>query len=363
MANLRTNFWFVVLSCTCRFIFATTFIVTGLLKSNDPYGTGLVIESYFAAYDIFVPDWLVVGLAIGIGAAELTLGLMLIFNIYIRIASILAVVSMALFSIITLLSATAFPVEDCGCFGEVIKLSPWQSFAKNMVLLPMAACFWYHYRPEKFFEAWKRDTLVTVILFAAAVTLNIYSYRHLPIVDTSLYREGVDISAEMERERENKDSERAVLVYRNIQTGELHEFAIDDKTWQDETSWEWVETRVENEVSVTSTLHDFYVCDYEGNDKTEYLLSLPKVYMLFVVNAEYAEDITKQFEVVERYADVNGGEVVYVSPVQLADLNNKYTYYNMDPKTMQTILRAEYGLVVLENGVVAEKYNYRDIPY
>jgi hypothetical protein len=360
--NLRNKFWFVVLSCTCRFIFATTFIVSGFLKSIDPWGTILAIESYLAAYNMTAPEWLIEIGAIGLGAAELILGLMLLFSTYIRITTVVSVVVMFFFTVLTLLSATVVPVEDCGCFGELIKLTPWQTFAKNAVLLPMAICFWYHYRKEQPFEFWKRDIALTLVFFAGAIGLGVYSYLHLPLIDTTPYKKGVNIAEEITAVEAEPTEEKVVLVYRNRQTDELREFSVEDTAWQNDSLWVWVETKVEEADNATPVLLEFYVRDNEG-DKTKELLAKPKLYMLFVQSGEYGDDVRSAFAKVEQYAAVNGGEVVYITPQELFSVQSELPCYNMDPKTMKTILRAEYGLVELEQGVIAAKYNYRDIPY
>ena len=362
LLNLRNRFWFVVLSCFCRFIFATTFIVSGFLKSVDPWGTIFAIESYLAAYNMSAPEWLVEVGAIGLSAVELILGFMLLFSAYIRITTVVSMVVMLFFTILTLLSATVVPVEDCGCFGELIKLTPWQTFAKNAVLLPMAVCFWYHYRKEQPFEYWKRDLIHTLIFFAGAIGLGVYSYLHLPLIDSTPYKKGVNITEEMTNQIAEPADEKVVLVYRNRRTNELHEFSVEDTAWQNDSLWVWEDTRVEGAAKMASTLLEFYVSNDEG-DKTAELLAKPKLYMLFMESGEYDADVRKAFAGVEQYVEANGGELVYVTPVELSSVTTAYPCYNMDAKTMKTILRAEYGLVVLENGVITDKLNYRDIEY
>lgn len=360
--NLRNNFYFVVLSCICRFLFATTFIVSGFLKSIDPWGTILAVESYLTAYNMSAPEWLIEIGAIGLGAAELIIGCMLLFNVYIRLTSVISVIIMLFFTILTLLSATIVPVEDCGCFGDFIPLTPWQTFAKNAVLLPMTLCFWYHYRKEQMFETWKQDLLLTLLFSAGAVGLGVYSYLHLPIIDNTPYKEGVNIAENMTNNYAEPVEEEVVLVYRNRQTDELHEFSVDDTTWQNDSLWVWVETRVEESASVAPILLEFYVRNAEG-DKTKELLAKPKLYMLFVESANYDDEVRNAFNKVHQYVDVNGGEIVYISPDELPVTDTTIHCYNMDANTMKTILRADYGLVELESGVIVGKYNYRDIPY
>ena len=361
--NLRNRFWFVVLSCICRFIFAATFIVSGFLKSMDPWGTILAMESYLAAYNLAAPEWLVEVGAIALGAAELILGCMLLFNAYIRITTVVSMVVMLFFTILTLLSATIIPVEDCGCFGDFIKLTPWQTFAKNAVLLPMTICFWYHYRKEQPFESWKRDFILMLVFSAGAIGLGVYSYFHLPIFDNTPYKKGVNIAEEITIHTNAKPAEEeVVLVYRNRETDELHEFSVDDTTWQNDSLWVWVETRVNDANIEAPILLEFYVSDSEG-DKTKELLAKSKLYMLFMDSSECEPEVKAAFAKVEQYVDTNGGEVVYITPEELSTLELTRPCYNMDPKTMKTILRAEYGLVILENGVITDKFNYRDIPY
>ena len=249
-----------MLSCICRLIFATTFIVSGFLKSIDPWGTILTIESYLAAYNIMsIPEWLIVIGAVTLGALEMIVGLMLLFNLYTRIASVASVAIMLFFTILTLLSATIVPVEDCGCFGEWITLTPWQTFAKNAVLLPMAICFWYHYRKEPLFDSGKREWMLLTLLVVLSFGLGIYCYRHLPIIDNSPYKEGVNIARGVENGSVESANEKIVLVYRNRQSGELHEFSVEDTTWQNDTLWEWVETRRDSVNEDAPVVLEFFV--------------------------------------------------------------------------------------------------------
>ena len=359
---LRNRRWYRYLSHFCRIIFAITFIVSGFYKAIDPWGTILAMRNYLVAYDITAPDWLVTTLSIWLSGAELMMGCMLLFKVRIRMVSIFSVLSMIFFTVLTFLSATVIPVEDCGCFGELVKLTPWQSFAKNAVLLPMALCFWYRYRPDRAFAFTKFEFFLMCFFFAFAMSMGIYHYRHLPLIDMLPYRVGVNISEEMDKARAEQTTEDVVLVYRNRRTGRLREFALDDKAWHNDSRWEWVETRVESDNhSVEPMILEFYISNHEGDKSSEILSHTEKLYMLFMKNSAYDDAVRERFEAVERYVESNGGKVIYITPETIADTS--VDIYNMDSKTMKTILRADYGLVTLENGVVTEKYNYRDIPY
>lgn len=360
--TLKHRGWYCYLSHICRILFAATFIVSGFLKAIDPWGTILSMRNYLVAYDVTMPEWLVTSFSICLGGFELLLGCMLLLKLAVRFASVASMVLMPIFTIVTLLSATVVPIEDCGCFGELIKLTPWQSFAKNVALLLMAICFWGYHRKDAFAFS-KKEVVVTSILMVVTLGLGIYSYRHLPLIDTLPYKKGVNIAEEMSNARSEHNAERVVLLYRNNVTNEVHEFSVEDTAWQNDSLWSWVDTRVEKiQKGAEPTLLEFYVSDGEG-DKTIEVLSVPKIYLLFMAQNELSDDVRERFEMVERYVEKRGVALAYVSPQDISNITLVYPILNMDPKTMKTILRADYGLVVLEKGVVVDKCNFRDINF
>ena len=368
---LRNRRWYRYLSHFCRIVFAITFIVSGFYKAIDPWGTILAMRNYLVAYDITAPDWLVTTLSIWLSGAELMMGCMLLFKVRIRMVSIFSVLSMIFFTVLTFLSATVIPVEDCGCFGELIKLTPWQSFAKNAVLLPMALCVWYRYRPDRIFAVSKLEFSRMCLFFTFAMSMGYYHYRHLPLIDMLPYKVGVNIAEEMNKARAEQTSEEVVLVYRNRRTGRLREFSLDDKAWHNDNRWEWVETRVESDNhSVEPMILEFYVSNADGEQTAEILATPGKLYMLCMIDTENLDaDTVERFVATAKQADNEGGKIICLTPANVsyrAQLNFggvSVPIYNIDAKTMKTMLRADYGLVELENGTIVGKYNYRDIPY
>ena len=150
--------------------------------------------------------------------AELMMGCMLLFKVRIRLISIFAVLSMVFFTLLTLLSATLIPVEDCGCFGEALKLTPWETFVKNVVLLPMAFVVWWRYRPDKIFAFKPLEIVLTCTFFFLAMYLGYYCYIHLPLVDFLPYKVGVNIREAMQAPVVEPGESETVLVYRNRRT-------------------------------------------------------------------------------------------------------------------------------------------------
>jgi triosephosphate isomerase len=198
-----------------------------------------------------------------------------------------------------------------------------------------------------------------------------YSYLHLPPVDLLPYKVGTNISQAMDEARNRQADSDVVLVYRNRRTGKLREFSIDDKAWHNESRWEWVDTRVTSDMTdrVEPKILEFYIADDRG-EVTDSLLSVKgNLYMLCVTNRD---NIGKKCEerlrsVVERAAEEQAA-VICLTPEPITRPtyhsfagSEQVRCYNIDSKTMKTMLRANTGLVVLADGVITRKANCTDI--
>ncbi len=367
---MRTKL-FKLLAHLCRVLLAVTFILSGFTKTVDPWGTALKVSEYLTIYGWDVLQPAAMAFSIWLCGAELMMGCMLLCKVRIRMVSIFALGSMILFTGITLLSATVLPVEDCGCFGEALKLTPWQTFFKNLVLLPMAFVVWLRYRPDRIFCFSRLELLLTVLFFAGSMSLGYYCYRHLPLVDFLPYKVGVHIREEMQRQADRPADEECetILVYRDRTTGRLHEFTLEDTAWQDDDRWEWVDTRSTGGASVVRPLIGEFAAANAAGDATERLLTAPgRLYMLCVTSFDRLRGrCLQRMTALVAAARAEGAEVVCLTPDPLYGATERLfgdepvTCYNIDASTMKTMLRARNGLVVLEDGVIADKRNCRDI--
>lgn len=270
------------------------------------------------------------------------------------------------------MSATFIPVEDCGCFGEAIKLSPWETFFKNLALLPMAAVVWAYYRNDKILAFRRSEVALTVFFFLLTMGLGFYCYCHLPLIDFLPYKIGVNIREEMHASSAaGPEGElQTVLVYRNRMTGEEREFALDDTEWQDDTVWEWVDTKILGEVPEMNPMIEEFALRNGAEDVTDRVLATPgRLYLICVTRFDRigrrCEDRLERL--VER-ALQEGAHVVCITPEPLQG-NAIHSFgkstpvpcYNIDGSTLKTMLRAHTGIVVLDDGVIADKRNCRDI--
>ncbi len=368
----RTLKWAATIS---RLIIAITFIFSGFSKVIDPWGMALKVEEYFAIYGFEEWNRWSMVLAIWLCGAELMMGCMLLFKVRIRLISIFALCAMSFFTLLSLLSATIFPVEDCGCFGEVLKLSPWETFFKNLILLPMAIILWYRYRRDKILVFKPLELFLAALFFSFAMGLGFYCSRHLPLIDFLPYKVGLDLRTE----RLNPDAEaieeeaehlETILVYRNRKTGRLKEFRLEDEEWQNEEKWEWVETRTNFDTPpIRASIGEFALRNASG-DITEEVLQTPgKVYLLCVNNFKrLRRGCASRLAALVRRADAAGESVWCLTPDQLPP-GEEYSFFggravkccNMDVHTIKTLLRANNGVVELTDGVITDKRNCRDI--
>ncbi|WP_417015199.1 BT_3928 family protein [Alistipes sp.] len=367
MRGTRT---FKIVANICRIVLACTFILSGFTKVIDPWGTALKVNEYLSIYGM---EWMqpaAMTFSIWLCGAELMMGCMLLFKVRIRLISIFAVVSMIFFTVLTLLSATVLPVEDCGCFGDALKLTPWETFAKNVVLLPMALVVWWRYRPDKVFAFKPMEIILTCTFFCLAMYLGYYCYIHLPLIDFLPYKVGVNLHEAMQAPSVAPGESETVLVYRNRVTGEEREFSLEDPEWQDDTKWEWVDTRTTSEVpAIRPLVSEFALRDAAGEDVTERVITRPgRVYMLCVTDLDRLSRrcVHRMAALVER-ARSEGAEVVCLTPDPLRGAmthdfgTGEVACYNIDASTMKTMLRAENGLVTLDDGTITAKMNCRDI--
>lgn len=350
----------------CRIVLAATFIFSGFVKAVDPWGTGIKIGEYLAAFEM---EWLYgwrFGISIWLNGAELMMGLMLLFKVRIRLVSIFATAAMLFFTILTFAIAIWNPVEDCGCFGEAIKLTNWATFVKNLILLPMSVFVLWSSRKMPAMPTLK-DGAFMLLFGSIAFGIGIYSYHHLPLIDFLPYKIGTNLPEAMSVPSQN-DVE-TLVIYRDRETGREREFELGDTTWYDGSRWEFVDTKT---VSIRNSVHpsvrDFAIFD-QGDFITQEILDDPGV--VYMICASELSDIQKKCErrlaMAVQQAEERGYRVMCLTaePLNIYPgimLGGHYVEcYNMDATTIKTMIRAKVGVVVLKGGTIIDKVNCRDM--
>ncbi|MDR2912221.1 MAG: DoxX family protein [Alistipes sp.] len=356
-----------------RLLLGLTFIFSGFVKTIDPLGTALKITEYLNVYGFGALTDLRIPLSIAFCAAELIVGLMLVFGVKTRLVSIVALLVMSFFSVVTLLSATLLPVEDCGCFGDALKMSPWASFGKNVVLWALALIVWRDARRRKLniLPVTPRELTATLLFACMAVGLGIQCYRHLPLIDFLPYKKGVNLRAATQGE--GGAAEEMRMIYRDLRDGSLREFAVSDTTWYDSSRWEFVES-VESPATTPASdqpamsLREFALFNAAGDATRDIVDFDGRVYMLCASRLDLVTPAcAERFASVATRAAQEGARIVLLTSTPLSGAEtvtfagHPVEAYNIDATTMITMLRAPTGIVVLENGVIVDKKNIRDL--
>ncbi len=360
-----------VASHVARLIVGLTFVVSGFLKAVDPWGTMIKVSEYLTIYRM---DWfepLTAPFSIWLSSAELMMGLMLTFKVRIRMVSTFALISIGFFSLLSFLSATVLPVDSCGCFGEAIRLKPWATFAKNMVLLPLAFVVWYRYKPDKMFAFNKLEICLALTLFTSTVTLGSYCFYHLPLIDFRPYKIGVNMPDAIEKARlASAPKSTTTLIYKNIKTGKLKEFSLNDKRWHDETKWEWVDTitEVEDDIDYKNLIAEFSLFDHNGAECTDAILAQKGgvVMLCMASRSDLKDKVLSRLEPYITRMELAGYQTIVLSPeiieggvIKIGDY--EIEGYNVDSSTMKTMIRARVGVIVLQDGVIVDKRSWRDL--
>ena len=355
----------------CRIIVALTFIFSGFVKAIDPIGLQYKLQDYLGAIGIpgFLPDWMLLIMAVLLAAVEFCMGIFLLFAIQRRLISKLIVVFMSIMTLITVWLVVANPVKDCGCFGDALHLTNTETLVKNIILLGCSIVIMR--RPLAMFRfisesnQWIVINYTIVFIFVCS-GLSLY---YLPLFDFRPYRIGTNIPRGMEIP---KDAEQPLFETTFIMEkgGQRKEFTLNDYP---DSTWKFIDSKtVQVKEGYIPPIHDFSVADRKtGKDLTDSVLR-HKGYT-FLLIAPYLEraddsnfgDIDQLYEyaqtynipfycltastakAIQRWRDITGAE---------------YPFCITDETTLKTIVRSNPGLLLLKDGTIINKWSHNQLP-
>jgi len=357
-----------------RILLGLTFVFSGFVKGIDPWGSAYKFTDYFNAFQMPWLTDLAFALGILLAAAEFFLGVALVFNFFIRITSWFMMAFMLFFTGLTFVLALTNPVTDCGCFGDALKITNWQTFYKNIVVLVMAI---FVFICRKDFKS-KNDSLLSIALSGSTMLvyfcLVAYSYNHLPIIDFNAYKVGVNISDGMKiPENAPKATYKNDFVYKDQKTGEEKEFGEADIPWKDTLNWKFVKAKdpIIIQKGYTPPIHDFRIETPEGKDIKDFFLYDEKY--TFVVIASNLQKTNregmKKIALLAAAAIAKGHNFIMLtasSPDSFeafkSETGANFDFFNTDEVTLKTIVRSNPGMIVLKKGTILKKYHFNDIP-
>jgi triosephosphate isomerase len=355
----------------CRFVLAATFIFSGYVKAIDPLGTLYKLKDYAAAMSLngLLPDWVLVGVAIALGALEFALGVFMLFAVRRHVVSRITLAFMAAMTVLTLWIFVADPVKDCGCFGDALKLTNGETLLKNIVLSACAALVAWRPVDMARFISRSNQWIVRYYTVAYIVITSVYCLYTLPIFDFRPYHVGMNIKQGMEipEGAEQPEFESTFLLRKN---GETREFTLDNYP---DSTWEYIDTRtVQTKKGYEPPIHDFALtsCD-TGEDITEQVLT-KKGYTFLLVSPRLAVADDSNFGDIDQiyeYAEENGADFYCVTASANDEIERwrdltgaEYQFCNADETTLKTMIRSNPGLMLLKDGTIIDKWSHNALP-
>ncbi|MDO4225511.1 MAG: DoxX family protein [Bergeyella zoohelcum] len=341
---------------------AVIFIISGFVKAVDSVGFSFKLEEYFSPTVFNMPflEPFALPIAALVSSLEIVLGLMLLLKIQLR-KTLIALISLCVFfAFLTFYSAYFNVVTDCGCFGDALKFTPWQSFWKDIVLLVGLILIWLFYQSKNKIESnnnlFRKTTLLIGIL--ATIFIVYWGISNEPLIDFRDYKIGTNLKAEKEKLAKNPSEYKTFYVLKNQQTGEekkinSDDYVLDKTYWQEGTPWEILEDKTSSEIvkqGYQSEVAKFRIEGSNGEDLTEKILNMPNVTLIFSYKPkDLSPEILKK---IEHFA-LNNTPIYGIS----TDISTFKTIENgsMDGTAIKTIARSNPFVLILKNGVIIDK--------
>ena len=356
-----------------RILLGITFVFSGFVKGIDPWGSSYKFTDYLNAMGMEWLIWAAFPLGVLLSFAEFAIGVALLFNLFLRLSSLFALLFMAFFLPLTLWIAVKNPVTDCGCFGDALIISNWETLYKNIVLIVFAVIVFVARKKMTNLFNIKLSMVLGGAFIIIYMFLVYYSYSHLPVLDFRPYKIGVNIPESMKMpEGAKHDVYETVFYYKNKNTGEVNKFSEDNYPWQDTLNWEFSDIKSSLvEKGYELPIHDFTIETPYGDDIADYFLSDENFVFILIAHNLHKSSLKPQKRINElaNWALQNDMSFIGLTSTlphesqEFAFANGApYEFFNCDEITLKTIVRSNPGLIVIKGGTILGKWHYNDIP-
>lgn len=373
-----------IITGICRTLLGLVFIFSGAVKAIDPLGTVYKIEDYLKAFGGIFTDLLPLAEAAawGLIILELLLGVCMILNVRTQWTSWISLLFYCVMTPLTLYIALTNPVSDCGCFGDAVVLTNWQTFWKNVVLILLAIMLVALRGSIRSLWVWWMECLIALLTILAAMAFMAWTNNHLPIKDFRPYKIGNHIPTLMEYP-EDAEPDQYEISFVYAKDGIEQTFTLENYPKGDST---WTFVRQESKLikkGYEPPIHDLEIMNVDYEDITWDILESEEPVTL-VVMYDLAKADKEQISKIEQLYNaelqrscaelLNSDEVALNSTMYIltGSSTNEIITFSMehpalsdcictcDPVTLKTIVRANPGVIVVQNGVVIDKYNIKN---
>jgi uncharacterized membrane protein YphA (DoxX/SURF4 family) len=362
----------------CRIFVGLLFIFSGLIKINDPLGFSYKLEEYFEVFHITFLNDLAVCFSILLCAMEIILGFALLIGVRAKKVAWGLLLLIIFFAFLTFYSAAFKVVQTCGCFGDAIPLTPWQSFTKDLILLLLIIVIFKNKEQIKPLFAPKTSNRLFLASIAVSVGLGFFTYSFSPFIDFLPYKVGANIPDEM-KTPPGALPDQFELTYhlKNKKTAETKDMTdkeyLSSNIWKD-NNWEIIgdpESKLIKK-GFTPKIVDLIINDAQRNDYTKELISNP-FYSLWIV----AYDLKKtDGAAINRLsalaanltANFNMRTILLTSasPAEATAFAKKYKLvseiFYVDGVPLKEMVRSNPGIMLIKNGTIVNKWHYHTMP-
>lgn len=345
-----------------RFFVGGVFIFSGLIKVNDPVGTAIKLEEYFDVFSNDIASFfyifkdIALPLAVFLVVLEVVLGVMLIVGSRLKWTLYTLLALTVFFTFLTFYSAYFNKVTDCGCFGDAIKLTPWESFTKDVILLVFLGIL-FVFRKDLSNDSPSWATWTTRVTLVSSLLLSIIAIRNLPFIDFRAYKEGVNIPESM--------LPSAPLQYEYVMTKDGDEYVFE--SYPMEEGYEFVEMRLVNEEALPK-ITDFAIWNSEGDFTETILQGNQALILLYNINKLNIDNLKKMNDLVQELINspIEVSMIAASSQEEIDELMQELNWtipaYQGDATVIKTIMRSNPGIMLLQDGTVLKKYHFRNTP-
>jgi uncharacterized membrane protein YphA (DoxX/SURF4 family) len=348
-----------------RYFVGCLFIFSGLIKLNDPIGTQIKLEEYFEVFaadfgsffHYFIPWALEIGMIMIV--LEIALGVAILLYYRMRTTSWVLLGLMVFFTFLTFYSAYFNKVTDCGCFGDAIKLTPWESFWKDVILMVFVLhLFWYRKRYQPVLRTIEGHSAMIVAVVASFV-LGMYALRHLPFIDFRAYRVGNNIPQQMQPQ------EQPIIEYTFVKNDEE---VRSQKFLPAEEGYTYKSSAILNEGRIKPKITDYRVTSVDGEDMTDSTFIGAKLLIIIYDVRKASTDNIEAIRLLTRELDGKVDCLVLTSSIgeQMEAFRHQHQlgvpYAFSDATVLKTIIRSNPGIALWKNGTVLGNWHHNDTP-
>ena len=363
---IKTTYNMKIFKTLSRIIIGLVFIFSGVVKAIDPMGSAYKFHDYFQAFHLGFLNNLSLTLAILLCTVEFISGFSLLTGFRQKAGIRVVATLLVIFTPLTFILALTNPVSDCGCFGDAIHLTNWQTFGKNIVLFLLLIVLFTGKNQIKSILAKTTEWIIIIIATVLFVIFSLANLRYLPVIDFLPYKSGVKIADKMMiPDGVPGDEYSTTFIYEKNgvkKNFNLSNYPADDSTWifVDQKS-------VLVKKGYEPPIHDFIITALNGEDLTQNILSYSG-YSVLMITKKLSEagqrSLTEGFKL-GNYCmanEINFYILTSSGTDEVRTYENGLNFCSADETTLKSMVRANPGFILLKDGTIIGKWSWANVP-